>query len=63
LANTAGGAVAEYEPSEARSGVSNSGRHQRRQRGTLRQTFGKLQTVQESLGIDYLPGISYNQRR
>jgi hypothetical protein len=41
----------------------NGGRHQRRQRGTLRQTFGKVQTVQESLGIDYLPGISCNQRR
>jgi len=41
----------------------NGGRHQRRQRSTLRQTFGKVQTVQESLGIDYLPGISCNQRR
>jgi hypothetical protein len=42
---------------------SNVGRHQRRQRGALRQSFGKVRTMQESLGIDYLPGTSSNQRR
>jgi hypothetical protein len=72
LANTAGGALAQHEPSEARSGVSNGGVinvdrtvdvinvDNAARSGRL---SGKSKTVQESLGIDYLPGISCNQRR